>query len=113
MKLVNTISMETEEGKKKVFNALNGVDSIQLKNCIGMEITIQDIVMKEDPDGTGEDKVLICIIGEDGKVFQTLSPTVYDSLMLMEGIFAYQGTRVRVSTGRSKQDRDFLKLEVV
>lgn len=116
MKLINTIELN-DETRKIYFNAVSGVSAKQLNKCVGAEIKLMDVIMQEQEelDEEGNHKVLTCLLTPEGEVYQTLSPTVYKSVLNIAQYYniSQDQPSVRVVTGESKSGREFLQLYII
>ena len=75
-------SIETDEEKKELFNALENADCL-LNDCVGSEISIKDIYVEQNKvldETTGElkDKFRTILFDENGQTYATGSYGIYN-----------------------------------
>lgn len=116
MKLLNTIELN-EDTRKLYYKAMEGVDAIQLHKCVGKTLKICNVLMseKEELDDECKPKVLVCLIDDKGDVYQSLSPSLYKSVMNIGKYYdiPVEHPEVMVVTGKSKYGREFLALDII
>ena len=88
-----SMTMETEEEKSAVFNAMNNPDE-RLADCINKQITIKDVYIEiVECTNTETGEVTSCprvvIIDDKGKTYQCVSVGIYSAL---KKIFMIWGT---------------------
>lgn len=88
-----SMSMETEEEKSAVFNAMNNPDE-RLADCINKQITIKDVYIEiVECTNTETGEVTSCprvvLIDDKGKTYQCVSVGIYSAL---KKIFMIWGT---------------------
>ena len=107
-------TVEKEEEKKELFNALESCDAL-LNDCVGQEIDIKDMYVEEKQviDETGElkTKFRTIIFDESGQTYATGSYGIFNVLKKIVGIYGLPSTwekplKVKVSKrpiGNGKQ----------
>lgn len=74
--MVNTIS-----DKKTLMNIAVGSSAVQLNDIeLPFDLNIQDVVQFETKRDDGEQAVCTSFVATDGKIYQTLSPTIDDAI---------------------------------
>lgn len=108
--------VRTTEDKAIAYKAISGAGAIQIKDCKGMEFNIKEVYQTEGVRrDTGEAAILTAIIDDGGKVYQSMSPTLAESVEKLYEIFGddISGLGVKVATGVSKAGREFFQLELL
>ena len=107
--------IRTTDDKIKIYNAVNSVGAVQIKDCVGKEIIIQDVVQLNTENQDGETVVSSTIFGEDGTIYSTISPTIEKALHSISDIFGtVKGIKVKVvSAHNPRSKRDYLSLAVI
>lgn len=116
MKLLNTIELNNET-RKMYYKAMEGVGSKQLHKCVGQTLKLCNVLMSESEqlDEEGNPKVLVCLIDDKGDVYQSLSPSLYKSVLNVDKYYDIPNEQpeVLVVTGMSNSGREFLMLQIV
>lgn len=116
MKLLNTIELNNET-RKIYYKAMEGVGAKQLHKCVGQTLKLCDVLMSESEqvDEEGNPKVLVCLIDDKGDVYQSLSPSLYKSVLNVDKYYDIPNEQpeVLVVTGMSNSGREFLMLQIV
>ena len=110
-----SISAETEESKKQLFNALETCDAL-LNDCVGQEIELKDIYVEERQvvnEETGElkNKYRTILFDKNGQTYATGSYGIYNIIRKIVSIYGLPTTwekpiKVKVSKrpiGNGKQ----------
>ena len=110
-----SISAETEESKKQLFNALETCDAL-LNDCVGQEISLKDIYVEErqvidEETGEVKNKYRTILFDEDGQTYATGSYGIYNIIRKIVSIYGLPTTwenpiKVKVSKrpiGNGKQ----------
>ena len=87
---------KTDKEKKELFNALESCDAL-LNDCVGQEISIQDVYVEEkqvQDDETGEmkTKYRTILFDVEGKTYATGSYGIYNVLKKIVGIYGLPTT---------------------
>ena len=83
-KMYCSVSTESVESKKQLFNALESCDAL-LNDCVGSEISIKDIYVEEregvdDTTGEVKTKFRTILFDENGQTYATGSYGVYNAI---------------------------------
>ena len=107
--------IRTTDDKLMMYKAINSSSAIQMKDVIGTELVIKDVIQVEVVNSSGELVVNTTIFAESGELYATLSPTISSSIHNMENVFGdLRGLRVVILDRLNpKSDRKFLTLDVV
>lgn len=108
----------TSTDKKLRYRVMSGTDVIQMKDCVGKEINIMDIIQSQTTNQDGEDAICTSLVDADGTVYQTLSPTVSDNVQSLYQIFKEEfesrtGIHVSVIEKKSNKGNRFLSLSLM
>lgn len=108
--LVNTIT-----DKKLQYQCATGTGVIQMNEAVGTEFDLHGVSQVNTTREDGEEAVITSLIAKDGKIYQTLSPTVSDCVDKLNQIFTIgeESLNIRISQGKSKSNRDYLTIELV
>lgn len=111
---MNDLIMTTDD-KLMMYKAINSSSAIQMKDSVGVQFTIKDVIQADVVNSSGELVVNTTIFADSGELYATLSPTISSSIHNMENIFGdLRGLRVVVLERLNpKSDRKFLTLDVV
>lgn len=104
----------TSTDPKLTYEALSSVDALQMNEKRGDVLEIQDIIQTEVEKD--EDVVIATnILTKDGKHYNTISPTIDDDVHFLHQSFKGEvaGIKVKIVTGKSNSNREFLKLKLV
>lgn len=97
VKKFTTLSVETEEDVKKIYNATQDCD-VRLNDIVNQEIEIEGIYIEERPtttldDETGEvkegSKFRTILFGTDGKSYVAGAYGIYNSISEIIGLFGF------------------------
>lgn len=113
----------TTTDKKMIFKAMNGADH-ELKDYAGKEIIVIGAIQKEIQDSNGDDAICTILIDEKNETYSTISPTVQRAIeSLAQLYFGHPGEdgitswsemiKIKPITKQSKNNRDFLTIELV
>ena len=100
--------------KKDIVKA--GTTPNALKDLVGNEITIKNIVLFED---TKEDEtvVKVCAVELEDGWYNTTSPSIIDTIdMIVEGYTAddiHEGIPARVQSGKSSKGREYFTIALL
>lgn len=110
---------KTEKEKKELFNALESCDAL-LNDCVGQEISIQDIYVEEkqvQDEETGElkTKFRTIIFDASGQTYATGSYGIYNVMKKIVGIYGLPDTwekplKVKVAKRPIKDNKQSLTL---
>lgn len=105
----------TTNDKKLSYRALSGAGVKEMQKCVGEEFQLTDVIQGKVQKEDGEEAVLTCLVSDTGDIYQTLSPTVDDNINTLVTVFDIHSEEVlvRISQGQSKNDRNFLQIEVI
>lgn len=108
----------TSQDKKLQYQVMSGTDVIQMKDCVGKEINMMEIIQSNTTNQDGEDVICTSLVDADGSVYQTLSPTVADNVQSLWRIFkeeieAHQGVKVLIIEKKSNKGNRFLSLSLL
>ena len=114
-KMYCSIVADTDDAKKKLFNALETCDAL-LNDCIGQEINLKDIYVEEreiidDETGEVKNKYRTILFDENGQTYATGSYGIYNIIKKIVSIYGLPQTwenpvKVKVSKrpiGNGKQ----------
>ena len=110
---------KTEKEKKELFNALESCDAL-LNDCVGQEISIQDVYVEEkqvQDDETGElkTKFRTIIFDASGQTYATGSYGIFNVMKKIIGIYGLPDTwekplKVKVAKRPIKDNKQSLTL---
>lgn len=110
---------KTEKEKKELFNALESCDAL-LNDCVGQEISIQDVYVEEkqvQDDETGEMKTKFrtIIFDASGQTYATGSYGIFNVMKKIIGIYGLPDTwekplKVKVAKRPIKDNKQSLTL---
>lgn len=105
----------TTDDKVAMYKAINSSSAIQMKDVIGTELVIKDVIQIETVNSTGDDVVNTTIFDETGELYASLSPTVESSVQNMAKVFGdVRGLKVVILDKLNpKTERRFLTIDVV
>lgn len=116
MKLLNTIELNNET-RKMYYKAMEGVGAKQLHKYVGQTLKLCHVLMSESEqlDEEGNPKALVCLIDDKGDVYQSLSPSLYKSVLNVDKYYDIPNEQpeVMVVTGMSNSGREFLMLQII
>lgn len=96
------------------YEVLSAVDALQINEKRGDILEIQDIIQTEVEKDEG---IVIAtnILTKNGKHYNTISPTIDDDVHFLYQAFKgdVSGKKVKIVTGKSNSNREFLKLKLV
>lgn len=106
--------IKTIDDKKLEYRCASGVGTKQMQDCVGELFKIEDIIQIETYNNDGELAVATNLIGDNGFIYSSMSPTIAKSVRDIMNIFGDHKVEVKiVSTLNPKSKRDFLQLEVL
>lgn len=90
-KMYCSIVADTDDAKKKLFNALETCDAL-LNDCIGQEINLKDIYVEEreiidDETGEVKNKYRTILFDENGQTYATGSYGIYNIIKKIVSIY--------------------------
>ena len=113
-----SVDMSTEEGKLRVFGALQ--DSQKIEDHLNEDINLKDVVMQtvdvvNESTGEVDSAVRTTLIDDRGKAYSATSSELVKSLRTMMGIWGEPNTwkkpiKVKVTTGKSRKGRRFFTI---
>lgn len=93
--------------KKELFNAKSSSQKIEK----GLQIDVVNVGSYSDTDKDGNSVTVSVFVDKDGKVFTSISKTIYDSLDMLEDIISDEGhALVEVIENTSNNGRNFYQL---
>lgn len=121
----SSLKVETKEEKIKLVNLLNGEgeNTIQMKEAVGAEIEIVDLIHKpydsvDEETGELSYGVLTYLFDDAGNVFVTSSKSVYHTLKNVFSVFGYPGEEdylgLKVQIVKKKgQSHEYVDVKVI
>lgn len=113
-----SVDMSTEEGKLRVFGALQ--DSQKIEDHLNEDINLKDVVMQtvdvvNESTGEVDSAVRTTLIDDKGKAYSATSSELVKSLRTMMGIWGEPNTwekpiKVKVTTGKSRKGFRFFTI---
>lgn len=79
--------IQTTSDKKLLYKAQSGAGVLQMKESVGSVLKIQNIIQFETNNQEGEPVTATTLEGEDGTMYQTLSPYVAENCQTLYNIF--------------------------
>jgi hypothetical protein len=83
----------------------------KMKDAVSQEIEVSAWCVYEDVNSKGENQTILSIATPENEVFATNSPTFIEDFLSMNFMFEGCGEKVsaiKVISGRSKSDREFI-----
>lgn len=114
---INIIKASREFTARDRFLLTRNPAGISMSNAVGTRVNVMDWCIFDDTNERGETRRLLSLLGDDGRVYTTISTTVHDSFqeildVLEEDNIAEVGT-IEIVEGVSKKDRKFLNVTLV
>lgn len=91
--VVSTINFDTPEGKKALYNAMNGSES-SLRDMVGKKLKIVDVVahkvqLTNEQTGEIQNTIRVVFIDDKGHSYATVSTGVVSSIKKLISVFGY------------------------
>lgn len=110
--------VQTTTDKKVLYKAQSGAGVMQMKESVGAVIKIKNIIQFETTNQEGEPATATTLEGEDGKMYQTLSPYVAENCQTLYNIFkdeieAGDGPSVEIQKRQSNGGNTYFYLNLL
>lgn len=117
--IVTSLTLDTIEDKKKMFNAMNATD-YSLSEHLEHPIKVVDYLIHDceiaDDNGVKQETKRLVLFDEDGKTYSTVSISAYDSFGKIVTIFGepseWNGELSIKATEKKSRKYKFISLEV-
>lgn len=117
--IVTSLTLDTIEDKKKMFNAMNATD-YSLSEHLEQHIKVVDYLIHDceiaDENGEKQETKRLVLFDEDGKTYSTVSISAYDSFGKIVTIFGepseWKGELSIKATEKKSRKYKFISLEV-
>lgn len=117
--IVTSLTLDTIEDKKKMFNAMNATD-YSLSEHLEQPIKVVDYLIHDceiaDDNGEKQETKRLVLFDEDGKTYSTVSISAYDSFGKIVTIFGepseWNGELSIKATEKKSRKYKFISLEV-
>ena len=117
--IVTSLTLDTIEDKKKMFNAMNATD-YSLSERLEQPIKVVDYLIHDceiaDDNGEKQETKRLVLFDEDGKTYSTVSNSAYDSFGKIVTIFGepseWNGELSIKATEKKSRKYKFISLEV-
>lgn len=117
--IVTSLTLDTIEDKKKMFNAMNATD-YSLSEHLEQPIKVVDYLIHDceiaDDNGEKQETKRLVLFDEDGKTYSTVSNSAYDSFGKIVTIFGrpseWNGELFIKATEKKSRKYKFISLEV-
>lgn len=117
--VLTSLSMDTLDDKKKIFNAMSGAD-FALSECLEQPLYIVDYLIHDcevsNDSGEKEEAKRLILFDKDGKSYSTVSNSTYDSFGKIITIFGepseWNGDIALKAIERKGRKYTFITLEV-
>jgi hypothetical protein len=117
--IVTSLTLDTIEDKKKMFNAINATD-YSLSERLEQPIKVVDYLIHDceiaDDNGEKQETKRLVLFDEDGKTYSTVSISAYDSFGKIVTIFGepseWNGELSIKATEKKSRKYKFISLEV-
>lgn len=117
--IVTSLTLDTIEDKKKMFNAMNATD-YSLSERLEQPIKVVDYLIHDceiaDDNGEKQETKRLVLFDEDGKTYSTVSISAYDSFGKIVTIFGepseWNGELSIKATEKKSRKYKFISLEV-